>query len=243
MINYVTQKIYKRILLKLSGEVLQGNDQFGIDIKVLNRIAKEIKELVKLDIQIGIVIGGGNLFRGSFLEKVGINRVVSHHIGMLATVINGLAMQDALQRSHVNTYLMSSITLGGGLCNDYSWIKAINLLCNNNIIIFTAGTGNPFFTTDSAACLRGIEINAEVILKATKVDGVFSEDPIQHPDAIFYDKLSYQDVLDKKLKIMDTSAFILARDNNMPIHIFNITKPKALWQVVMGNKEGTLINH
>ncbi|MDU4365856.1 MAG: uridine monophosphate kinase [Klebsiella oxytoca] len=206
--------VYKRILLKLSGEALQGSEGFGIDASILDRMAQEIKELVELGIQVGVVIGGGNLFRGAGLAKAGMNRVVGDHMGMLATVMNGLAMRDALHRAYVNARLMSAIPLN---------------------------TGNPFFTTDSAACLRGIEIEADVVLKATKVDGVFTADPAKDPSATMYDQLTYSEVLDKELKVMDLAAFTLARDHKLPIRVFNMNKPGALRRVVMGEKEGTLI--
>lgn len=233
--------VYQRILLKLSGEALQGSEGFGIDPAVLERMAQEIKELVELGVQVGMVIGGGNLFRGAGLAKAGMNRVVGDHMGMLATVMNGLAMRDALHRAYVNARLMSAIPLNG-VCDDYSWAEAIRLLRNGKVVIFSAGTGNPFFTTDSAACLRGIEIEADIVLKATKVDGVYSDDPVQNPQATLYDKLSYQDVLEKELKVMDLAAFTLARDHKLPIRVFNMNKAGALRRVVMGEVEGTLIN-
>ncbi len=234
------QPAYKRILLKLSGEALQGSEGFGINASVLHRIAQEVKELVELGIEVGMVIGGGNLFRGAGLAEAGMNRVVGDHMGMLATVMNGLAMRDALHRASVNVRLMSAIPLNG-VCDNYSWAEAISLLRNNRVVIFSAGTGNPFFTTDSAACLRGIEIEAEVVLKATKVDGVFSADPVKTPDATLYENLSYSDVLERELKVMDLAAFTLARDYKLPICVFNMNKPGALHRVVMGEKEGTLI--
>ncbi|MGL5365716.1 MAG: UMP kinase, partial [Plesiomonas shigelloides] len=209
---------YQRILLKLSGEALQGAEGFGIDPSILDRMAQEIKELVELGVQVGVVIGGGNLFRGAGLAKAGMNRVVGDHMGMLATVMNGLAMRDALHRAYVNTRLMSAIPLNG-VCDNYSWAEAISLLRNGRVVIFAAGTGNPFFTTDSAACLRGIEIEADVVLKATKVDGVFTDDPAKNPDAVLYETLSYQEVLEKELKVMDLAAFTLARDHGMPIRV------------------------
>ena len=222
--------VYKRILLKLSGEALQGTEGFGIDASILDRMAQEIKELVELGIQVGVVIGGGNLFRGAGLAKAGMNRVVGDHMGMLATVMNGLAMRDALHRAYVNARLMSAIPLNG-VCDSYSWAEAISLLRNNRVVILSAGTGNPFFTTDSAACLRGIEIEADVVLKATKVDGVFTADPAKDPTA----------TMEKELKVMDLAAFTLARDHKLPIRVFNMNKPGALRRVVMGEKEGTLI--
>ncbi|UVK78985.1 MAG: UMP kinase [Sodalis sp. Ffu] len=234
--------IYQRILLKLSGETLHGPEGFGIDASILENMAQKVKELVELGIQVGIVIGGGNLFRGAGLAKAGMNRVVGDHMGMLATVMNGLAMRDALHRTYVNACLMSAISVNE-LCKSYSWPEAVSLLRKNRVVIFAAGTGNPLFTTDSAACLRGIEIKADAVLKATKVDGVFSADPVTYPDATLYEQLSYQDVLEQELKIMDLTAFTLARDHNLPICVFNINKPNALRRVVMGDKEGTLITN
>lgn len=240
MINH-KDPVYRRIILKISGEALQGSAGFGMNSEILDRMVLEIKDLVNIGIQIGIVIGGGNLFRGTRLIKYGVNRVIGDHIGMLATIINGLVILSALHRVYVNSYLMSAIPLQG-ICAHYNWSKAIDLLSNNRVVVFGAGTGNPFFTTDSAACLRGIEIEADAILKATKVDGVFSNDPIQCPnDSTLYNQLSYRDVLDRELKVMDLTAFTLARDHSLPIHIFNIKKVGALKRILMGYKEGTLI--
>ncbi|QSX31074.1 MULTISPECIES: UMP kinase [Shewanella] len=231
---------FRRILLKLSGEALMGDEGFGIDPSVLDRMAQEIKELVELGLQVGVVIGGGNLFRGEGLAKAGMNRVVGDHMGMLATVMNGLAMRDALHRAYVNARLMSAIPLNG-VCDRYNWAEAISLLKSGRVVIFAAGTGNPFCTTDSAACLRGIEIEAEVVLKGTKVDGVYSDDPMKNADAVKYDELTYNEVLEKELKVMDLAAFTLARDHDMPILVFNMNKPGALRRVIMGEEEGTLI--
>ncbi|KKA45523.1 MULTISPECIES: UMP kinase [Salinivibrio] len=233
---------YQRILLKLSGEALQGDDGFGIDPAVLDRMAQEIKELVELGVQVGLVIGGGNLFRGAGLAEAGMNRVVGDHMGMLATVMNGLAMRDALHRAYVNARVMSAIPLNG-VCDSYNWAEAISQLRNGRVVIFSAGTGNPFFTTDSAACLRGIEIESDIVIKATKVDGVYSDDPTKNPDATLYDSLTYQDVLEKELKVMDLAAFTLARDHKLPLRVFNMNKPGALRRVVMGEAEGTLITN
>ncbi|MDD1795242.1 UMP kinase [Enterovibrio norvegicus FF-33] len=233
---------YQRILLKLSGEALQGKEGFGIDPAVLDRMAQEIKELVELGVQVGLVIGGGNLFRGAGLAEAGMNRVVGDHMGMLATVMNGLAMRDALHRAYVNARVMSAIPLQG-VCDSYNWAEAISQLRNGRVVIFSAGTGNPFFTTDSAACLRGIEIESDIVIKATKVDGVFTDDPAKNPDAELYSHLTYQDVLEKELKVMDLAAFTLARDHKMPMRVFNMNKPGALRRVVMGEQEGTLINN
>ena len=233
---------YRRILLKLSGEALMGDGEFGIDAKVLDRMAQEIKELVEMGIQVGLVIGGGNLFRGEGLAEAGMNRVVGDHMGMLATVMNGLAMRDALHRAFVNARLMSAIPLNG-VCDGYNWAEAISLLKSSRVVIFSAGTGNPFFTTDSAACLRGIEIEADAVLKATKVDGVYTSDPAKDPEATLYKTLTYNEVLDKELKVMDLSAFTLARDHSLPIRVFNMNKPGCLKRVVLGEDEGTLITH
>lgn len=233
---------YKRILLKLSGEALQGDEGFGIDASVLDRMALEVKDLVEMGVEVALVIGGGNLFRGAGLAKAGMNRVVGDHMGMLATVMNGLAMRDALHRIEVNARLMSAIPLNG-VCDDYRWTEAISLLRHGKVVILSAGTGNPFFTTDSAACLRCIEIEADVVLKATKVDGVYSADPVKHPDAQLYKTLSYEKVLDDELKVMDLAAFTLARDHNLPICVFNMNKPGALRRVILGEQEGTLINN
>src|SRR5690554_5543249 len=232
---------YRRILLKLSGEALQGEEGFGIDPAVLERMAQEIKELVELGVQVGLVIGGGNLFRGAGLAKAGMNRVVGDHMGMLATVMNGLAMRDALHRAYVNARLMSAITLEG-MCDSYNWAEAISLLRKGRVVIFSAGTGNPFFTTDSAACLRGIEIEADVVLKATKVDGVYTADPMKDPDARKYTRLSFDEVLEKQLGVMDMTAICLTRDHDMPVRVFNMNKPGALVNLVFGGDEGTLID-
>ena len=231
---------YRRILLKLSGEALQGDGEFGIDPKILNRMALEIKELVEMGVEVGLVIGGGNLFRGEGLAKAGMNRVVGDHMGMLATVMNGLAMRDALHRAFVNSRLMSAIPLNG-VCDAYNWADAISLLKSSRVVIFAAGTGNPFFTTDSAACLRGIEIDADLILKATKVDGVYSSDPEKNKDAKKFDRLTYDDVIEKKLGVMDLTAICLSRDHGVPIKVFNMKRSGALLDNVLGLADGTLI--
>lgn len=236
----MTDPIYKRILLKLSGESLQGEDNFGIDPNVLDKFALEIKNLQALNIEIGIVLGGGNLFRGAKLAKAGINRVVGDHMGMMATIMNGLAMRDALQRADINAKLMSSIQLNG-ICDTYNWAEAIKMLKEQRVVIFAGGTGNPFFTTDSAACLRAIEIEADVVFKATKVDGVYDSDPVINTNAKLFDKLSYDQVIEKELKVMDLAAFTLARDHKIPIRVFNMNKQGALKNAVLGLDEGTLI--
>jgi uridylate kinase len=235
-----TEKKFKRILLKLSGEALMGDVDYGIDPKVLDRIAVEVGQLVGLGVEVGMVIGGGNLFRGAALHAAGMERVTGDHMGMLATVMNSLAMRDALERAGIPTRIMSAIPMSG-VVEHYDRRTAIRHLRSGDVIIFSAGTGNPFFTTDSAACLRGIEIDAELILKATKVDGVFSADPKTHPNAIKYDKLSYDEVIEKKLGVMDLTAICLSRDNQIPIRVFNMNKPGALLNNVMGRTDGTTI--
>jgi uridylate kinase len=235
------QKSSRRILLKLSGEALMGAESFGIDPLFLDRIAAEIKELVEKGVQVGIVIGGGNLFRGEKLAKAGMNRVAGDHMGMLATVMNSLAMQDALERQKVGTRVMSSISLTS-VCEDYDRRFALRFMQEGLVVIFSGGTGNPFFTTDTAACLRGIEIDADEILKATKVDGVYSSDPEKDPTATKYDTLTYNEAIEKQLAVMDLTAFCLARDHNKSIRVFNMQKPGALIRAVLEGNEGTVIS-
>lgn len=231
---------YKRILLKLSGEELMGDEGFGIDPKVLDRMALEIGQLVGIGVQVGLVIGGGNLFRGAALSAAGMDRVTGDHMGMLATVMNALAMRDALERSNIQSRVMSAIPMSG-VVEHYDRRVAMRYLQAGDVVIFSAGTGNPFFTTDSAACLRGIEVNAEIVLKATKVEGVYNADPKKMPDAIKYDRLTYDEVLDKKLGVMDLTAICLCREHNMPLRVFKMAKAGALLSIVMGGSEGTLI--
>tara|TARA_R110001592_G_scaffold363323_1_gene683982 strand:+ start:79453 stop:80193 length:741 start_codon:yes stop_codon:yes gene_type:complete len=233
-------KKYKRILLKLSGEALTGRESFGIDPKILDQMALEVGQLVGIGVQVGLVVGGGNLFRGAALQSAGLDRVTGDHMGMLATVMNALALRDALERSNISTQVMSAIPMSG-VVDHYDRRKAIRALSNGDVVIFAAGTGNPFFTTDSSACLRGIEVDAELVLKATKVDGVYSADPKKFPDAIRYDRLSYDEVLDKKLEVMDLTAICLCRDHNMPVRVFEMEKRGALLNIVRGGNEGTLI--
>ena len=203
-------------------------------------MALAIGQLVGIGVQVGLVIGGGNLFRGAALQAAGLDRVTGDHMGMLATVMNALAMRDALERSNIATQVMSSIPMSG-VVDHYDRRKAVRALMNGDVVIFAAGTGNPFFTTDSSACLRGIEIGAEIVLKATKVDGVYSADPMKFEDAIKYDRLTYDEVLDKKLEVMDLTAICLCRDHDMPVRVFEMEKPGALLNIVQGVEEGTLI--
>lgn len=234
------QPKYKRVLLKLSGEALMGEEDFGIDPKVLDRMALEVGQLVGIGVQVGVVIGGGNLFRGAALSAAGMDRVTGDHMGMLATVMNALAMRDALERSNISTRVMSAIPMSG-VVEHYDRRRAIRDLKDGEVVIFSAGTGNPFFTTDSAACLRGIEIDADVVLKATKVDGVYNADPMVDSSAVKYDRLSYDEVLDKKLGVMDLTAICLCRDHDMPVRVFNMNKSGALTNIMVGEHEGTLI--
>ena len=235
-----SDKQYKRILLKLSGEELMGEEGFGIDPKVLDKMAREIGQLVGIGVQVGLVIGGGNLFRGATLSKAGLDRVTGDHMGMLATVMNALAMRDALERSNISTRVMSAIPMSG-VVDHYDRRKAVRFLEQGEVVIFAAGTGNPFFTTDSAACLRGIEVEVDIVLKATKVDGIYTADPMKDPTATRYDILTFDEALDKKLGVMDLTAICLCRDHNMPIRVFKMDKVGALLNIVIGAEEGTLV--
>ena len=231
---------YRRILLKLSGEAL-GVEGVGIDPAVLDRSALEVGQLLGIGIQVGLVIGGGNLFRGAELHAAGLDRVTGDHMGMLATVMNALAMRDALERANIQTVVMSSIPMSG-VVEHYDRRLAIRHLNDGDVVIFSAGTGNPFFTTDSAACLRGIEIDADIVLKATKVDGVYDRDPVQHKSASRFSQLSYDEVLDKQLGVMDLTSICMARDHQMPVRVFSMEKVGALVNAVIGDYEGTLIS-
>ncbi len=240
MANAASDVKYKRVLLKLSGEALQGDGEFGIDPRVLEKMALEIGQLIGIGVQVGLVIGGGNLFRGAALSKAGMDRVTGDQMGMLATTMNALAMRDALERVNINTTAMSAIPMSG-VVDRYDRRSALRCLDQGDVVIFSAGTGNPFFTTDSAAALRAIEVNAELMLKATKVDGVYDSDPMKNPNAIKFDSLSYDEVLDRKLEVMDLTAICLCRDHSMPVRVFEMEKTGALVNIVVGGKEGTLI--
>ena len=233
---------FKRILLKLSGEALMGEEDYGIDPKIINRIATEIHEIHEMGVEIGIVIGGGNIFRGAGLAKSGIDRVTGDHMGMLATVMNSLALQNAIEKAGSKVRVMSAIQIHE-VCEDYIRRKAIRHLEKGNIAVFAAGIGNPFFTTDSAASLRAIEIDAQIVLKATKVDGVYSADPVTNPSAVKYDELSYDEVIEKKLAVMDTAAVVLCRDQGMPLRIFNMGISGALKQIIQGESIGTIVKN
>jgi uridylate kinase len=238
MPNKATPK-YQRILLKLSGEAL-GVNGIGIDPQVLDRMALEIGQLVGIGVQVGLVIGGGNLFRGATLSAAGLDRVTGDHMGMLATVMNALAMRDALERARIHTVVMSAIPMSG-VVEHYDRRLAIRHLERGDVVIFSAGTGNPFFTTDSAACLRGIEIDADIVLKGTKVDGIYSADPNIDPTATKYDHLTYDEVLEKQLGVMDLTAICLARDHDMPLRVFNMENSGALRNAIVSEAEGTLV--
>jgi uridylate kinase len=233
--------ICKRILLKLSGEALMSSSGGGsIDAKIVNRLATEIKELCNLGVEVGLVIGGGNIFRGAESVGEGLNRVTGDQMGMLATVINALAMQDALEHLGQPVRVMSAIKINQ-VCEDYIRRRAVRHLEKGRVVIFAAGTGNPFFTTDSAASLRAIEIEAQLMIKATKVQGVYSADPNKDPNAKFYSRLTYDEALDQRLNVMDTTALVLCRDNNMPMRVMNIFEQGAVMKLMTGQNIGSLI--
>ena len=231
---------YKRILLKLSGEALMGSKGFGIDPEVLDRMAKDVREIIQMNVQVGMVIGGGNLFRGAELYKAGLGRVSADQMGMLATVMNAIAMRDALERVGQDARILSAVPMNG-VVEVVDRRHAIRQLEKQTVVIFAAGTGNPLVTTDSAASLRAIEVDADILLKATQVEGVFSDDPQKNPKATMYDEITFAEVLEKELGVMDLSAFCQCRDHKMQIRVFNIGKPGALRRVVEGKKEGTLV--
>lgn len=233
---------FKRILLKYSGEAVAGSKEQGIDPSVLHFMSNEIKSIVSKKVAVGLVIGGGNLFRGEELNQDGIDRVAGDHMGMLATVMNGIALRDSLERLGVKTRVMSAIPMPG-IVEHYDRRLAIQLLDAGFVVIFTAGTGNPFFTTDTAACLRAIEVGADLMLKATKVDGVYSDDPKINPEASLYRDLTFNEAISKNLKVMDTTALTLARHNKMKIKVFNFRKEGALLDIVNGGEEGTIITN
>ncbi len=234
------QPVFKRVLLKLSGEALMGNADFGIDPEVISRFAKEIAELSAQGVELGIVIGGGNIFRGAGLAASGMDRVSGDHMGMLATVMNALAFQDALEQQGAFCRVMSAIRINQ-VCEDYLRRRAIRHLEKGRVVIFAAGTGNPFFTTDSAASLRAVEIGADLMLKATQVDGVYSADPKKDPDAIRYTELSYDEVINKRLGVMDTTAVVMCQEQQMPLRIFDVHKAGNLTKIIYGEDIGTLV--
>ncbi len=231
---------YRRVLLKLSGEALMGDLDYGIEPKVIQRIAAEIATARNTGIEIAIVIGGGNIFRGAGLARAGMDRVTGDYMGMLATVMNALAIQDALESLDVYARVMSALQINE-VCEDYIRRRAVRHLEKGRVVILAAGTGNPFFTTDTAASLRAIEIGADVLLKATKVDGVYDADPVSNPDAKRFDSVSYDQVLSDKLSVMDATAIVMCRDNNLPLRIFDLTRENALVQAMSGDEIGTIV--
>jgi len=231
---------YRRILVKLSGEALMGESEYGVDPIVLRRVAGEIQEITSMSVQVAVVIGGGNIFRGAGLARSGMDRVTGDHMGMLATVMNALAMQDALESLGMHARVMSAIRINQ-VCEDYIRRRAIRHLEKGRVVLFAAGTGNPFFTTDTAAALRAIEINADVLLKATKVNGIFSEDPMRNPAAKHYSRLTFDKVLADKLNVMDATSIVMCRDNGLPLRVFDLNNAGDLPRIVRGEDVGTLV--
>ncbi len=233
--------VFKRILLKLSGEALMGAGDYGIDPEMIGFVASEVESVTELGVQVGVVIGGGNIFRGAGLAAGGMDRVTGDHMGMLATVINSLAMQEALEKLDLRARVMSAISINE-MCEDYIRRRAVRHLEKGRVAIFAAGTGNPFFTTDSAASLRAVEVGADILLKATRVDGVYSADPVKNPDATRYSRISYDEALTRKLGVMDATAIVLCRDNNLPLRVLDINEKDALRRLMLGADVGTLVN-
>lgn len=232
---------FKRILLKISGEALQGESGYGIDSKVIENVASEIREIRDLEVEVALVIGGGNIFRGLAASTQGMDRATADYMGMLATVLNALALQDALERAGVSTRVQSAIETQE-LCEPYIRRRAVRHLEKGRVVIFAAGTGNPYFTTDTAASLRAMEINADALFKATKVDGVYNKDPMVDRQAVLYRQVTYMDVLKNNLKVMDSTAISLCMDNNMVIHVFNMTKKGNIKRIVLGEQVGTVVH-
>ena len=234
------ERRFRRILVKLSGEALMGDGDYGIDPAMLRRIALEIQELQALGVQVAVVIGGGNIFRGAGLARAGMDRVTGDHMGMLATVMNSLAMQDALESVGAHARVMSAIRINE-VCEDYIRRRAIRHLEKGRVVLFAAGTGNPFFTTDTAASLRAIEIGADLLLKGTKVNGIYSADPKKDPAAVRYPTLTYDRVLDERLEVMDATAIVMCRDNRLPLQVFNLYNAGDLLRIVRGEDVGTIV--
>ena len=232
--------VFNRVLLKLSGEALMGDMDYGIDPAYARRIAGEVKAISDLGVEVALVIGGGNIFRGAGLAEAGVDRVTGDHMGMLATVINCLSFQDALEKMGCYCRVMSALTINA-VCEDYIRRRAVRHLDKGRIVLFAAGTGSPFFTTDSAASLRAVEINADVMIKATKVDGIFDKDPAKHKDAVKYDKLGFDEVVKNKLAVMDTTAIVMCRDNNLPVKVFNMNSEGDLMKLIRGENIGTTV--
>jgi uridylate kinase len=231
---------YSKILVKLSGEALMGSADYGIDPAIIKRIAGELQDMVHMGVQVAVVIGGGNIFRGAGLARAGMDRVAADHMGMLATVMNALAMQDALESLGMHARVMSAIRINE-VCEDYIRRRAVRHLEKGRVVIFAAGTGNPFFTTDTAAALRAIEVNADILLKATKVNGVYSEDPMRNPAATRYTHLTFDQVLSDRLNVMDATAIVMCRDNRLPLRVFNLNNPGDLTRIARGEEVGTAV--
>ncbi|WP_229007591.1 UMP kinase [Methylophilus sp. Leaf408] len=236
----MAQPVFKRVLLKLSGEALMGDDAYGINRETVNAIVLQVKEIVDMGVQVGIVIGGGNIFRGIAPAAEGMDRATADYMGMLATVMNAMALQDAMKHAGVAARVQSALNIEA-VAEPYIRGKAIRYLEEGKVVIFGAGTGNPFFTTDTAAALRGVEIDAEIVLKATKVDGIYTADPKKDPTATRYDTVSFDEAINKNLKVMDATAFTLCRDQKMPIAVFSIFKQGALKNIILGQNEGTRV--
>ena len=233
---------YKRVLVKLSGEALMGSGEYGIDPAIIKRIALEIQEILALGVEVAVVIGGGNIFRGAGLARAGMDRVTGDHMGMLATVMNCLAMQDALEAIGTHARVMSAIRINE-VCEEYIRRRAVRHLEKGRVVLFAAGTGNPFFTTDTAASLRAIEIGAELLVKATKVDGIYSADPVKDPSAVRYPTLTFDRVLDERLNVMDATAIVMCRDNNLPLQVCNLGNAGDLLRIVQGESIGTVVRN
>ena len=233
---------YKRVLVKLSGEALMGSGEYGIDPAIIKRIALEVQEILNLGVEVAVVIGGGNIFRGAGLARAGMDRVTGDHMGMLATVMNCLAMQDALEAIGTHARVMSAIRINE-VCEEYIRRRAVRHLEKGRVVLFAAGTGNPFFTTDTAASLRAIEIGAELLVKATKVDGIYSADPVKDPSAVRHPTLTFDRVLDERLNVMDATAIVMCRDNNLPLQVFNLGNAGDLLRIVQGESIGTVVRN
>lgn len=238
----MSQLKYKRILIKFSGEALMGDLDYGISPAVMRTLAEQVKELIELGVEVAVVVGGGNIFRGEGLARAGMDRVTGDQMGMLATVINALAIQDAVERIGLQARVQSAIRINE-VCEDYIRRRAVRHMQKQRVVVFAAGTGNPFFTTDSAAALRAIEIQADLMLKATMVDGIYDADPKKNPDAKRYDTVSYDEVLDRRLAVMDQTAIVLCRDHKMPLRVYDMTRADALRRIALGENIGTLVHH
>jgi uridylate kinase len=233
---------YRRVLVKMSGEALMGREDYGIESAMLKRIAGEVREARELGVEVAIVIGGGNIFRGAGLARTGMDRVTADHMGMLATVMNSLALQDALESVGIHTRVMSAIRINQ-VCEDFIRRRAVRHLEKGRVVIFAGGTGNPYFTTDTAASLRAIEIDAQLLLKATKVNGVYSDDPVRNPGATRYQHLTFEKVLVDRLNVMDATAIVMCRDNNLPLRVFNLANAGDFIRIVKGEDVGTLVDN